>query len=231
MIAMLHTGTETQSSPTPSIKPPTTTVEDESPILDDLLQQAQEFDLKTVDGIRGKAKVVFEASQRVGAKKEEAKKLTREERVEAKKRIRKEFDHFCVKLDLKSSSCRQKWKKIGQMAPRFEPEHIKKLLPLTWTTWYRLAKCSDREFKEIVDSGKLSRHVTAKTINEIIPTKKKEKPSAKAKRKVMITVADMDEAKTLDLIGKFDAFIEGLKNEFPIAIKLSPSLAQLMPAV
>jgi hypothetical protein len=214
---VLQTGSEAQTGPIVTVKSLETTIDDEG--FDEIQTRALKFDLGTVDGILGKAKAVLEASLKL-QKQLQKRGQTREQ----KRASRDRFKRFCMALDLHDSWLR-KWRKIGQMASRFELEHIKKLLPLCWTTWYLLANLSDREFQKLVDSGKLCRHVTAKTINEIIPPKKKQKPS-KVKRHAMINIGDMDETKTRDLFGKLTA----LKGEFGFELTVSRSVAELISA-
>jgi len=118
-----------------------------------LLKRAQEFDLQTVDGILGKAKVVFEANRKV-----HHKEVTREQ-----------FDSFCKALDLPKGSQRRKWQKIGEMARRFDDEDIKLRLPISWTTLYALAAIeTDKEFRKLVETGKLSRLMTGKIVKDIV---------------------------------------------------------------
>jgi len=176
--------------------------------LDDLLKLAREFDLQTVEGILGKADAVWKADRKL-----DRKEVTREQ-----------FDSFCKELELPKGSQLRKWRKIGEMGKRFEPADIRRRLPVCWTTLYALAAIqTDGEFRKVVDSGKLSRHLTGETVKEILRGKKP-KSAAVINRDAVIDVGNMDDTKMRYLRRK----LEALKEEFGFHMKLSDRFAQVV---
>lgn len=133
--------------------------------LDEELSAAKACDLKTVDGIVGKARAIHDAKDKRDHKRVPVK----------------EFHRFCEELYLRGAQA-SKWAQLGCPASlkRFEPKEIKSKLPPLWTTLWSLQRLTEAQWKKVRDSGKLNPKIKSREINAIVGIEPKKRPKLEA---------------------------------------------------
>jgi len=109
------------------------------------------------------------ANQFMSFKKQSAEGLLQMSKAvsDVKSKHKDALKKFCILTELDpSSSTFRKYNAIGQNFERLI-EHVEKL-PNTWTTLYKVASLTPREFQKLVDSRRLTPKIKAATINEVL---------------------------------------------------------------